>query len=77
VRHKAKRRLVPNVYGEFAASYLQAHQRAYGWADKAMAYHYAGNIAKAKTAAQKTLYWLRRIMLLEARRPRPTSEGKS
>jgi 2-methylaconitate cis-trans-isomerase PrpF len=40
--------------------YVEAHQRAYAWADKAMVYRHAGKIAQATAATQKARRWLRK-----------------
>ena len=49
------------------SAYVEAHQRAYAWADKAIAYRSAGKLAQAKAATEKARYWLRKITLLQGR----------
>jgi hypothetical protein len=48
------------------ADYLQAHQHAYAWAQKAMVCRSAGKLAQARAAVAKVNHWLRRIAMLEA-----------
>jgi hypothetical protein len=49
-----------------AGLYLDAHQRAYVWAHKALRYRHAGKFAQAKAAARKALLWLRKVPALES-----------
>ena len=46
--------------------YLQAHQHAYAWAEKAMVCRSAGKLAQARAAVAKVNHWLHRIAMLEA-----------
>jgi hypothetical protein len=55
--------------------YVKTHQRAYAWADKAVAYRQEGKFEQAKAAAQRTLYWLCKAKLLGARAPRGAKRG--
>ena len=48
------------------ADYLQAHQHAYAWAEKAMVCRSTGKFAQARAAVAKVNHWLRRIAMLEA-----------
>jgi hypothetical protein len=48
-----------------ARLYLEAHQRAYAWANKALAYRLAGKVVQAKAAAKKSYLWLRRALALK------------
>jgi hypothetical protein len=45
-----------------AQLYLEAHQRAYAWANKALAYRIAGKFVQAKAAAKRARLWLRRVL---------------
>ena len=56
--------------------YIEAHQRAYAWADKAMVYRHAGKIAQATAATQKARYWLRKIKLLQAQTAPSVKQAK-
>jgi hypothetical protein len=58
-----------------AGPYLDAHQRAYAWAHKALGYRRAGKFAQAKTAARKALFWLRKVLAMEilAAQKKPSS----
>jgi len=49
-------------------TYVEAHRRAYAWAEKAMAYRSAGKIAQASAAVAKVNLWLRKVAVLEAGR---------
>jgi hypothetical protein len=53
--------------------YVKAHQRAYAWANKAVAYRQGGKFAQAKAAAQRAQYWLCKAKLLGARAARGAS----
>ena len=55
--------------------YVKAHQRAYAWADKAVAYRQEGKFAQAKAAAQRARYWLCKAKLLGARAARGAKRG--
>ena len=46
--------------------YVVAHQRAYAWAGKAMAYRSAVQSTRAKAAVDKVQHWLSKIAALEA-----------
>lgn len=48
------------------AGYLQAHQHAYAWAQKAIVCRSTGKFAQARAAVAKVNHWLRRIAMLEA-----------
>ena len=48
------------------ATYVDAHRRAYTWADRAIAYRLAGNLDRAEAAVAKARHWLLRILALEA-----------
>ena len=56
--------------------YVEAHQRAYAWADKAMVYRHAGKIAQATAATQKARHWLRKIKLLQAQTAPSVKQAK-
>ena len=47
------------------AAYVQAHQRAHAWAEKAILYRSAGKVAQAKAAAERARNWLRKAAALE------------
>jgi aminopeptidase N len=55
-------------------TYLEAHQRAHTWAEKAHFHRCAGQFAQAKAAIERVQHWLRRITVLETRagRAKPT-----
>jgi hypothetical protein len=55
--------------------YVEAHQRAYAWADKAVAYRQEGKFAQAKAAAQRARYWLSKAKQLGARVGRGAKGG--
>jgi hypothetical protein len=55
--------------------YVKAHQRAYAWADKAVAYRQRGQFAQAKAAAQRARYWLSKAKRLGARAVRGAKGG--
>ena len=55
--------------------YVKAHQRAYAWADKAVAHRQGGKFAQAKAAAQRARYWLCKAKLLGARAARGAKRG--
>ena len=55
--------------------YVKAHQRAYAWADKAVAYRQGGKFAQAKAAAQRARYWLSKAKQLGARAARGAKGG--
>jgi hypothetical protein len=55
--------------------YVKAHQRAYAWADKAVAHRQGGQFAQAKAAAQRARYWLCKAKLLGARAARGAKRG--
>jgi hypothetical protein len=66
-----KKRRRPGPHFELTtAKYIEAHRRAYAWADKALAYRNTGKVAQAKAAEQKAMHWLRRIKEIEARAAR-------
>jgi hypothetical protein len=48
------------------ATYVDAHHRAYAWADKAIAFRLAGKVDRAEAAVAKARHWLLRILALEA-----------
>ena len=52
------------------ASYVQAHQRAHAWAEKAVLYRAAGKVAQAKAAVKRARHWLRKVAALEAQAAR-------
>jgi hypothetical protein len=54
---------------------VKAHQRAYAWADKAVAHRQGGKFAQAKAAAQRARYWLCKAKLLRARAARGAKRG--
>jgi hypothetical protein len=47
------------------STYLEAHQHAFAWAEKAMALRSAAKIAEAQAAANAARHWLRFIKELE------------
>jgi len=55
--------------------YVNAHQRAYAWAEKAVAYRQGGKFAQAKAAAQRARDWLCKAKLLGARAARGAKRG--
>jgi hypothetical protein len=55
--------------------YVKAHQRAYAWADKAVAYRQGGKFEQAKAAAQRARYWLCKAKLLAAWAARGATHG--
>jgi hypothetical protein len=50
--------------------YLRTHQRAYGWAEKALPYRCSGKLAHAKADVEKVEHWLHMAGVLEGGRPR-------
>jgi hypothetical protein len=68
---KNKRRPALDIQCRFA-TYLKAHQRAYAWAERAIAYRQTGKTAQAKAAEQKARQWLKNVLALEAQ----TATGK-
>jgi hypothetical protein len=56
-------------------AYVKAHQRAYAWAEKAVAYRQGGKFAQAKAAAQRARYWLCKAKLIGGRAARGAKRG--
>jgi hypothetical protein len=54
------------------ATDVDAHQRAYTWSDKAIAYRIAGKIDQVKAAVKKVRRWSLKILALEADAARDT-----
>jgi two-component system, chemotaxis family, response regulator Rcp1 len=46
-------------------AYLEAHQRAFMWAEKAIMYRIVGNFSQAEAALEGVRYWLCRIELMD------------
>jgi hypothetical protein len=55
-RKKSRKRL---------GTYVEAHQRAHAWAEKAILYRSAGKVAQAKAAAYRARHWLKKAAALE------------
>jgi hypothetical protein len=56
IRKKSRKRL---------GTYVDAHQRAHAWAEKAILYRSAGKVAQAKAAAHRARHWLKKAAALE------------
>ena len=54
--------------------YLRTHQRAYGWAEKALPYRCSGKLAHAKADVKKVEHWLHKVLVLEAGGPAARSQ---
>jgi hypothetical protein len=60
-----------------SGTYVKAHQRAFAWAEKAIAERHAGKRAQAKASVEKSRYWLRKITMLEAAAEKRRTRAKS